>query len=152
MSLPLLLLPACWLAAAHALVCLDNQNSDQLVQYALRVVAHGMENHQWDLVELMVKEHKSVELGPYFLPAIAQVSCSSAAVSGSRQTKSPCLELQLSAKCLASMIVCCTCYECWSWFNMSWKSAHMSLLCQSVVTCAPPPPAHGRAGGQNGRS
>eukprot|EP00775_Hariotina_reticulata_P011296 gene11296-11446_t len=47
-------------------------NSDQLVQYALRVVAHGMENHHWDLVEHMLKEHKSVELGPYFLPAIAQ--------------------------------------------------------------------------------
>jgi hypothetical protein len=34
-----------------------------------------MEEGNWELVAWMINHHASAELGPYFLPAIAQVGC-----------------------------------------------------------------------------
>jgi hypothetical protein len=36
-------------------------------------VAYSMEEGNWELVAWMINHHASAELGPYFLPAIAQV-------------------------------------------------------------------------------
>lgn len=55
------------------LTCSFPQDSGETIDPALRVVAYSMEEGNWDLVEWMINNHQSQELGPYFLPAIAQV-------------------------------------------------------------------------------
>jgi hypothetical protein len=49
------------------------QDDGDTIDPALRVVAYSMEEGNWELVAWMINHHASAELGPYFLPAIAQV-------------------------------------------------------------------------------
>lgn len=78
-SLLLLLLPL-----------LPPQNYEDVIHDALRIVAYSMEAHNWDLVRWFLQEHKSPDLGGYFLPIIAQVSfLCSAAVAACRTWGSP---------------------------------------------------------------
>ncbi|WIA13025.1 hypothetical protein OEZ85_006634 [Tetradesmus obliquus] len=48
------------------------QDDGDTIDPALRVVAYSMEEGNWELVAWMIAHHASAELGPYFLPAIAQ--------------------------------------------------------------------------------
>jgi hypothetical protein len=57
-------------AAAAAAAAQDDGDT---IDPALRVVAYSMEEGNWELVAWMINHHASAELGPYFLPAIAQV-------------------------------------------------------------------------------
>lgn len=52
---------------------LQQQNREDVIQDALRVLAYSMEKQNWGLVSWLLAHHDSRELGPYFLPAIAQV-------------------------------------------------------------------------------
>lgn len=49
------------------------QDNGDVINHALRVVAYSMEQHNWELVAWILKEHGSRALGPYFFPVIAQV-------------------------------------------------------------------------------
>jgi hypothetical protein len=70
-------------------LCCCLQDDGDTIDPALRVVAYSMEEGNWELVAWMINHHASAELGPYFLPAIAQVgvccglqSCCKASLRG----------------------------------------------------------------------
>ncbi|KAF6260709.1 hypothetical protein COO60DRAFT_1637360 [Scenedesmus sp. NREL 46B-D3] len=58
------------LAMGHGKAMMQDDGST--IDPALRVVAYSMEEGNWELVAWMINHHESAELGPYFLPAIAQ--------------------------------------------------------------------------------
>lgn len=79
------------------------QNNGDTIDPALRIVAYSMEEGNWDLVEWMIDNHESQELGPYFLPAIAQVSCKDGCVLRSSHSIMPvylCQTCKVANKCL----------------------------------------------------